>query len=77
MMSDLKENYGIESVKMQNGKFNDWYRGIKKDGSKVKEQMLSGEEKQNAKIAKKNREFLSRPATDLKAIKHQKTVIKK
>ncbi|MCK9154557.1 MAG: zinc ribbon domain-containing protein [Paludibacteraceae bacterium] len=61
MMADLRENYGIESVQMKTGNFHEWYNGVKKDGSKVKEQMLSGEERQNARIAKKNRDFFSKP----------------
>lgn len=68
MRADLRENYGIESVDMKSGKFDDLYKGIKKDGSRVKEQMLAGQEKENARIAKKNREFLSRPTTNHKSI---------
>lgn len=68
MKADLSENYGIESVNMRNGSFEDLYKGIKKDGSRVKEQMLAGAEKQQEKVAKKNREFLHAPAIKAKTL---------
>lgn len=46
---DLSENYGIESVSMLKGDLNTWYKGIKKDGQRVKEEMIQNKEKQQVK----------------------------
>lgn len=72
MRADLRENYGIESVKMQEGKFADWYKGVKKDGDRVKEQMKRGEEEQEKKASLKHREFMNKPV-DQKSLNRMAT----
>jgi putative FmdB family regulatory protein len=59
-MSDLKENYGIESVNMRNGDFKTWYKGVRRDGARVAEQMIQGKERQEKSARVKHAEFKSR-----------------
>lgn len=72
MKADLRENYKIESVNMRQGSFKDWYAGVKADGARVKEQMIAGEEANQKKASKKQREFMSKPI-NLSNIKPQTT----
>ena len=70
MMGDLKQNYGIESVGMIEGSFSDFYDGVKRDGSRVKEEMSAGAEKTRAAKNKQSSCLSrSRPVPSLKKIR--------
>lgn len=56
MKADLKENYGIESIRSGNCTMKEFYKGVKKDGSRVKEQMLCGQEKTEKKLSEKQKQ---------------------
>lgn len=44
MKTDLKENHGIEQVRLIDGTFKDFYQGVKRDSGRVQEEMKQNKE---------------------------------
>lgn len=44
MRQDLRENHGMEHVRLQSGTFNDFYCGVKRDARRVKEELTMNRE---------------------------------
>lgn len=47
MKTDLRENHGIEKIRMIDGTFKDFYRGVKKDSSRIQEELKENKERHN------------------------------
>lgn len=44
MKKDLSDNHGIEQIRLLNGTFKNFYKGVKKDSNRIKEEMKKNQE---------------------------------
>lgn len=77
IMQELRESYGIDSIQAQNAPLKDVYDGIKKDGSRIREQMKAGEEKNLQRVREQNEKNKPTPAQikRFEANYHKKNIV--
>jgi predicted nucleic acid-binding Zn ribbon protein len=54
IMSDLRQNYGIDSIQKKNCTLEEFYKGAKADKSRIVEQMKAGEEANMRRVREQN-----------------------
>jgi len=69
MKRDLKENHGIDQIRLLDGTFKDFYHGVKKDSGRVQEEL---KQHQEAYIPKKAKRLTEKEADNRVKILKQK-----